>query len=72
MMRLAATLALPALVSSHGAIVNPPPRQAVDKDLKPWAGTPPKVFPNVESKTGSLITSLFMCAFRGSVRASFS
>eukprot|EP01048_Picozoa_sp_COSAG05_P018782 COSAG05_NODE_2813_length_2611_cov_1.736863_2_plen_223_part_00 len=44
--------ALPALVLGHGAVVYPPPRQAVDKDLLPWNGKVPRTFPDVESKTG--------------------
>lgn len=53
MLRLACAAALPALALGHGAVVRPPPRQAVDKDLKPWDGVVvPKTFPNVESKTG--------------------
>ena len=40
------------LVRGHGAVVNPPPRQAVDKDLLPWSGKVPRSFPNVESRTG--------------------
>ena len=39
-------------VFGHGAVVNPPPRNAVDKDLAPWNGPVPRHPPNVESKTG--------------------
>ena len=42
----------PLAVHGHGSVVHPPPRQAIDRDLKPWSGAMPKVFPNVESKTG--------------------
>ena len=39
-------------VHGHGSVVVPPPRQAIDKDLKPWNGPVPVNKPNVESKTG--------------------
>merc|ERR1712070_348076 len=45
-------IAIPALVHGHGAVVNPPPRNAVDKDLAPWNGPVPAHPPNVESQTG--------------------
>ena len=39
-------------VEGHGSLVNPPPRNAVDKDLAPWNGVVPSHPPSVESKTG--------------------
>ena len=48
----AALLALATSVDAHGALVNPPPRNAVDKDLSPWNGSVPAHPPAVESKTG--------------------
>ena len=39
-------------VEGHGAVVFPPPRNAVDKDLAPWSGKVPAHPPSVESKTG--------------------
>lgn len=42
---------LPAVLG-HGAVVIPPPRSAVDKDLLPWSGPVPPVPPSVESGTG--------------------
>lgn len=48
---LISALCLP-VVHGHGAVVHPPPRQAADRDLMPWSGVMPKVFPDVESKTG--------------------
>lgn len=45
-------LLLPPGCHGHGAVVFPPPRQAVDKNLAPWNGTVPAHPPNVESKTG--------------------
>eukprot|EP00041_Stephanoeca_diplocostata_P012273 m.205821 g.205821 ORF g.205821 m.205821 type:complete len:362 (+) comp18884_c0_seq1:159-1244(+) len=47
-----ASSALVVLVAGHGAVVNPPPRNAVDKDLPPWNGKVPDPAPSVESKTG--------------------
>ena len=40
------------LCAAHGAVVYPPPRNAVDRDLHPWNGTVPANPPSVESKTG--------------------
>jgi hypothetical protein len=54
-MQLAAALLLLAtvpLVTGHGAVVFPPPRQAVDRDVKPWSEPLKGPSPNVESKTG--------------------
>jgi len=49
-------LNLATTVSGHGAVVFPPPRNAVDKDLAPWNGTVPcsvsKRCPSVETATG--------------------
>ena len=43
-------------VDGHGAVVNPPPRNAVDKDLAPWNGPVPCHLtgkcPSVETDTG--------------------
>ena len=47
----AAVVLLPTVLG-HGAVVIPPPRNAVDKDLLPWSGVVPAVPPNVESRTG--------------------
>jgi len=44
--------ALATAVSAHGAVVSPPPRNAVDKSLPPWNGLVPKYPPSVESMTG--------------------
>eukprot|EP00040_Diaphanoeca_grandis_P016385 m.84522 g.84522 ORF g.84522 m.84522 type:complete len:365 (-) comp25761_c0_seq1:150-1244(-) len=41
-----------ASIDAHGAVVNPPPRNAVDKNLLPWSGPVPPHPPSVESKTG--------------------
>ncbi len=51
---LAAILPLfgPALVSGHGAMTWPPPRNGIDRDLSPWSGPAPNPTPSVESKTG--------------------
>ena len=40
---LTALLALtgPALVAGHGAVIWPPPRNAIDKDVAPWNRAPP-------------------------------
>ena len=48
----AAALSLALEVQGHGAVVRPPPRNAVDKDLAPWSGPVVKGTPSVESKTG--------------------
>ena len=50
-LRVAALAATATLVASHGAVVKPPPRNAVDKDLHPWNG-PVTSTPSVESMTG--------------------
>eukprot|EP01051_Picozoa_sp_SAG22_P017238 SAG22_NODE_2612_length_2381_cov_2.086766_2_plen_91_part_00 len=42
----------PQPAEGHGAVVRPPPRQAVDKTLPPWNGKVPAKPPNVESRTG--------------------
>lgn len=41
MMRFVALSACAALAAGHGAVVHPPPRNAVDKDLHPWNGPVP-------------------------------
>lgn len=51
-MRLAVLLSLAASADAHGALVSPPPRNAVDKDLAPWNGPVPSHPPSVESATG--------------------
>ena len=33
---------LPALVSGHGAVIWPRPRQAIDSDVAPWNRPPPQ------------------------------
>eukprot|EP00937_MAST-01D_sp_MAST-1D-sp2_P002723 g2723.t1 len=42
--------------AAHGAVIYPPPRNAVDRDLAPWNGAPPCEkqgdCPSVETKTG--------------------
>ena len=38
--------------SGHGAVVYPPPRNAVDSDILPWSGPVPQHPPGVESATG--------------------
>jgi hypothetical protein len=47
---------LTTTASGHGAVVNPPPRNAIDKDLAPWSGPVPchveGTCPSVETKTG--------------------
>jgi len=48
-MLLASTV---STATGHGALVFPPPRNAVDKDLHPWNGPVPGHPPSVESKTG--------------------
>merc|ERR1711924_274159 len=35
-------------VDGHGAVVDPPPRNAVDRDVAPWNGPLPKALPNVD------------------------
>ena len=50
--KLVGALAILSRVDGHGAVVNPPPRQAIDRDLSPWKGPVPDHQPNVESKTG--------------------
>ena len=35
-------------VAAHGAVVDPPPRNAVDRDVLPWSGPVPKHPPNVD------------------------
>jgi len=39
-------------VLGHGAVVYPPPRQSVDRNLAPWNGPVPEDPPSVESMTG--------------------
>ena len=45
-----------AMAAAHGSVVNPPPRNAVDKDLPPWNGPVPchvqGKCPSVETETG--------------------
>ena len=48
----AGLLALAATADAHGALVSPPPRNAIDKDLHPWNGAVPTHPPTVESQTG--------------------
>ena len=38
--------------TGHGAVVYPPPRNAVDSDVLPWSGPVPSDPPGVESATG--------------------
>ena len=38
--------------TGHGAVVFPPPRNAVDSDMLPWSGPVPADPPGVESATG--------------------
>eukprot|EP01043_Picozoa_sp_COSAG02_P006168 COSAG02_NODE_173_length_31245_cov_413.548096_23_plen_133_part_00 len=38
--------------TGHGAVVFPPPRNAVDSDVLPWSGPVPSDPPGVESATG--------------------
>eukprot|EP00656_Telonema_subtile_P018076 TRINITY_DN19740_c0_g4_i1.p1 TRINITY_DN19740_c0_g4~~TRINITY_DN19740_c0_g4_i1.p1 ORF type:complete len:386 (+),score=67.28 TRINITY_DN19740_c0_g4_i1:61-1218(+) len=54
LMRLSILLCACVIVSvdAHGAVVDPPPRNAVDKDLSPWDGPVPANPPSVESMTG--------------------
>ena len=52
LLRIAVCLGYIAIASGHGAVVIPPPRQAIDRSLAPWNGTVPVPRPNVESKTG--------------------
>jgi len=42
----------PTRVAGHGAVVWPPPRNGVDRDLHPWNGPVPENPPSVESDTG--------------------
>ena len=48
----AALLTLAATADAHGALVSPPPRNAIDRVLAPWNGPVPAKTPTVESKTG--------------------
>ena len=50
--RAAALLTFVTTADAHGALVSPPPRNAIDKDLAPWSGGVPAHPPAVESKTG--------------------
>ena len=56
MMRAIAFASTLALADAHGSVVNPPPRNAVDKDLPPWNGPVPchvqGKCPSVETQTG--------------------
>ena len=52
LVRIVIGLAYVAIAAGHGAVVIPPPRQAIDRSLAPWNGTVPLHHPNVESKTG--------------------
>ena len=36
------------VADAHGAVVDPPPRQAIDRNLPPWNGPVPKALPNVD------------------------
>ena len=36
-------------VSSHGAVVDPPPRNAIDNDIPPWSGNVPNPIPGVDA-----------------------
>jgi hypothetical protein len=47
-MRALAILALVAAADAHGAVVHPPPRNAVDRDLAPWNAPMPNHLPPVE------------------------
>lgn len=47
---LAGLVALPIVVG-HGAVVYPPPKDAVDHAEQPWGGPVPKAPPGVESAT---------------------
>ena len=49
---LSSLLCWAPLVAGHGAVVTPPPRNGIDRDLLPWAGPVPEHPPNVESKSG--------------------
>jgi hypothetical protein len=40
------------LAAGHGAVITPPPRNGVDRDLAPWNGNVPDPTPSVETKTG--------------------
>jgi len=40
---------LPLLVSGHGAVVHPPPRNRVDSELPPWSGPVPSPLPGVDA-----------------------
>ena len=62
-----AVLALVVTVNGHGAVVFPPPRNAVDKDLKPWSGEVPcsvsQRCPSVETQTGCVcVMRMLACA----------
>ena len=52
LVRIVIGLTYVAIAAGHGAVVIPPPRQAIDRSLAPWNGTVPLHHPNVESKTG--------------------
>ena len=43
------SVALVPLVTSHGSVVRPLPRQAVDRDLAPWTGLAPEPLPRVSA-----------------------
>lgn len=51
-----ASLVAVTTVKGHGAVISPPPRNGVDRDLKPWNGPAPckgvKGCPSVETQTG--------------------
>ena len=38
-----------SLVSGHGAVVYPPPRNAIDHELPPWSGQVPPSIPGVDA-----------------------
>ena len=47
-------LGVPRGADSHGAVVYPPPRNAIDaNDTLPWSGPVPRTPPGVESGTGA-------------------
>eukprot|EP01065_Artemidia_motanka_P022808 TRINITY_DN269_c2_g1_i1.p1 TRINITY_DN269_c2_g1~~TRINITY_DN269_c2_g1_i1.p1 ORF type:complete len:539 (+),score=158.47 TRINITY_DN269_c2_g1_i1:54-1619(+) len=48
-MRSWALLSAAVGAAGHGAVVIPPPRQAVDRDLAPWNGPVPAVIPGVDA-----------------------
>ena len=67
---LAPLIATVPCAHSHGAVVYPPPRNAIDaNDTLPWSGPVPVNPPGVESATGARRSRSSFSYFRPALRA---